>query len=178
MTATMIQRQEALVTANETRSAAAAWRKAIKSGDASLGDVFEERPDCLTDKSILELFAYRPQWGPEIITRINHWAVRCGINLAVPLGKADDATIDWAYRALRKPKAARWEDIFGKDGIDLRTAATTATRLSIKAQGIAVEMGEAIERHRVEIQDPEVNADVAKADAALWLTADLAKELK
>lgn len=175
MTATLNRPTDTANIASATkRREMAEHRKALREG-AELWPLLDERVGCFSHWALLDLLKLQKGWNTWRVARLNKWAVYCGINLAVSLGDADDMTLEWVRRAL---DTNRPDETFKREGLDIRDAARKATRTRTTAVRVATTMGAAIESHRREIQDPVLNADVAKADADLWKTAELASRLE
>lgn len=97
---TRLQRALSLDMANRARLERAKGKAGVRSGRVSLTEVLNEQPAELAKLSLWELVRLRPGLGVERCAQLNAAAIRAGINLALPLGRASAATRGWLLQEL------------------------------------------------------------------------------
>ena len=90
----------ALQKANDARQEIADIRRRINAGELTMVDLLEDPPECLLGFTVLDVarmgYARSSSWrSTPGIERLGHLAVRDGINLCMPLGKASLRTRRW-----------------------------------------------------------------------------------
>ena len=148
------------------RRALAAWRKALKDGEVKLADVFREQPECMRHLPLLDIIRLGSHWGPGRAAALNGYAVRCHVNLAVPLGDAADVTVDWVARAVEAKPDRGWAAL----NTDTSPSEFKALREQCERhQHWAEALDQAVAAHQRLVQGPvEDDADIASADTELW----------
>lgn len=148
------------------RRALAAWRKALKSGEVKLADVFREQPECMAHLPLLDIVRLGTYWGPGRAAALNDYAVRCCVNLAVPLRDAADVTLDWLARAVEAKPERGWASMRADTSPSEVKALTERCE---RAEHRAETLDDAIAAHQRLVQGPvEDDADIASADTELW----------
>jgi hypothetical protein len=80
---------------NQKRREIADMRRDLHTGRVSIGEVLRNPPACLEERLLFEVLLMGRQIGPEKLRIINIWAMREGVNLAVPLGRASERSREW-----------------------------------------------------------------------------------
>lgn len=94
------ERAVALANANAKRVAIAQMRKHVLAGRIDPGDLFLDPPEILAHRALIDVMALARldpligAWREEI----GKAAVRDGVNLLVPVGKASRVSREWAAR--------------------------------------------------------------------------------
>lgn len=149
-----------LARANEVRFVRAGVKEDLRSGQLTLPDLILRPPSVLADLPLWEVLRLSPGLGTERCAVINRRAVEVRINLAVPLGRASDATRRWLSATLAERHA------------------TSAQRTRRRTPGSpfevahedsrAEQLAEAIAQHRTAVRGPGPVDAFGAADDALY----------
>lgn len=80
---------------NEVRQARASIRRALAAGEVTIADVMRNPPEELGDRALFEILLMARNVGRRRLRDLNGRAVADGINLALTLEDADEATREW-----------------------------------------------------------------------------------
>lgn len=93
------QRARAIINANKRRQDLAQLRKRIKGDREYAATVFRDPPDAALDLAVVEVLVLARSakgWRSSCLGEIGGQAVRDGVNLMMPLGRASARTREWA----------------------------------------------------------------------------------
>jgi hypothetical protein len=103
------QRREAMNKGNAKRSALAAMRRQLRSGEVDLADVLLDPPDCLRHLSLIDVVAcrYHSPHGGHWRAVLGRKAVHAGVNLVQPIGMASEHSRRWTAQHVRAQRGSR-----------------------------------------------------------------------
>lgn len=106
---TLEQRRAALELANEKRLRIADLRRRIRTEHGALEDVLLNPPEELAGIPIIDIVRYAYDNRPaKTAERLGRLAIRDGVNLLMPLGRASARTREWTAEHTVWHRSAAW----------------------------------------------------------------------